>query len=46
MKTVLNIIIGMIIGVIIVCITGWIMMPKMMLKEYESPYSVEEQWKK
>jgi uncharacterized protein (DUF302 family) len=42
MKTFGNIIVGMVIGILIVCVAGWIMMPKMMLKEYESPFSVEE----
>ena len=32
----------MMIGILAVCIAGWVMMPKMMLKEYESPFSVEE----
>lgn len=42
MKTFLNISTGLIVGVIVVCVAGWIMMPKMMLNEYESPFGVEE----
>lgn len=42
MKRLGNIIIGIVIGVIVVCVAGWVMMPKMMLKEYQSPYGVEE----
>ena len=42
MKTFWRVIIGVVAGILIVCVAGWIMMPKMMLKEYESPFSVEE----
>ncbi|MCK5784887.1 MAG: DUF302 domain-containing protein [Desulfobacterales bacterium] len=42
MKAFGNIIVGMIIGILVVCVAGWVMMPKMMLNEYESPYSVAE----
>lgn len=42
MRNVRNIVIGMIIGTLVVCAAGWVMMPRMMLKEYVSPYSVEQ----
>lgn len=35
-------IIGFVLGVIITAIVGWSVMPNMMLKETQSPYSVEE----
>jgi len=46
MKTFGNIIVGMIIGILVVCVAGWLMMPKMMLNEYESPFGVEETMEK
>ncbi len=41
MKTA-NILSGFIIGIIVTMIAGWLMMPKLMLTEHQSPYSVEE----
>ena len=46
MKVIGNIIVGMILGIVILCVAGWVIMPKMMLSEYESPFGVEETMEK
>jgi len=33
---------GFLVGVILLGVSGWLMMPGMMLKEYQSPFGVEE----
>jgi len=35
-------IIGFVVGVLFVALIGWNMMPSMMLKEHQSPYSLQE----
>jgi len=45
MKTT-SLIFGIIIGILLTAIIGWKMMPGMMLKEYQSPLSIEETVKK
>ena len=42
MKTVVSVFIGVMIGVAVAGITGWVSAPGLMLTEYESPYGVEE----
>jgi len=42
MKTFLQILAGVIIGAALISLIAWTMMPKMMLKEYVSPLSVDE----
>jgi uncharacterized protein (DUF302 family) len=42
MKSTGKIMIGFVIGVVVICAAGWVMIPKMMLKEYLSPYGVEQ----
>ncbi len=42
MKRVTNLVIGFVAGVLLLGIIGWSMMPGMMLKEYSSPFTVEE----
>ena len=42
MKTILSILIGVIIGVLLTGMVGWVSAPGLMLNEYESPYGVEK----
>ncbi len=37
-----NVLIGFVLGVIAVSVLGWLLMPSLMLKEYSSPFGVEE----
>ena len=37
-----SLLIGFVAGVILVSVVGWLMMPGLMLKEYQSPFGVEE----
>jgi uncharacterized protein (DUF302 family) len=37
-----SLLIGFVVGVILVSVVGWLMMPGLMLKEYQSPFGVEE----
>ncbi len=37
-----SLLIGFLAGVILVSVVGWLMMPGLMLKEYQSPYGLEE----
>ena len=37
-----SLLIGFVAGVILVSVAGWLMMPGLMLKEYQSPFGVEE----
>jgi len=37
-----NTLIGFVVGMILVAVTGWLMMPGLMLIEYQSPYGVNE----
>jgi uncharacterized protein (DUF302 family) len=39
---IINLSIGMVAGIIMVSVIGWLVMPKLMLKEYQSPYSIEK----
>ena len=42
MKTVVNMLFGLVLGVIMTAVLAWIYVPEMMLVEYESPYDVEK----
>ncbi len=42
MKNIINLIVGLVAGIIITGIIGWNMMPGMMLHENLSPYGIEE----
>lgn len=42
MKSIVSILIGVIIGVVLTAVTGWIYAPGLMLTEHESPYDVEK----
>ncbi|HHE33126.1 MAG TPA: DUF302 domain-containing protein [Chlorobaculum parvum] len=37
-----SLLIGLVVGILLTAGAGWMMMPGMMLKEYQSPYGVEE----
>ena len=37
-----NTLIGLVVGMILVAVTGWLMMPGLMLIEYESPHGLNE----
>jgi len=37
-----SLLIGVIVGILLTAGAGWMMMPGMMLKEYQSPYGVDE----
>ena len=37
-----NLLVGFVAGAVVVSVLGWLMMPGLMLKEYQSPFSVDE----